>query len=105
MKNYCRWCQQGSGHPYPALSDHTVSISSSNFACPDCGREIVLIDVTTACKLVRKSRKTIYKWIHTGRVRTMPTHDGRHLICYTSLFRPPGKEEDESRTAAAKKLI
>jgi excisionase family DNA binding protein len=63
----------------------------------------VLIDVTTACKLVRKSRKTIYKWIHTGRVRTMPTHDGRHLICYTSLFRPPGKEEDEPPMAAAKK--
>lgn len=92
MKNYCLWCHQADSHPVPPLTSQSVPAPNVSINCPDCLRPIVLIDVSAACSLARKSRKTIYEWIHTGRLRTLRLADDRNLIVYSSLFRPPAEE-------------
>ena len=87
MKDYCTWCHQADGISYPALA--STFASSRSILCALCSRAIVLIDVRHACEIVGKSRKTIYQWIHTERVKTVRVAGGRQLICYSSLFLPP----------------
>ena len=92
MKNYCLWCHQADNHQVPPLTSRSAPVPDLSLNCPDCQRPISLIDISAACALARKSRKTIYDWIHTGRLRTLRLADDRNLIVYSSLFRPPAEE-------------
>lgn len=93
LENYCLSCQQSDDHQYPPLADSHLSDALPRL-CDKCHRPILFIDVKQAAALVRKHPKTIHEWIRKGRVKFLRLADGRHLICYTSLFRPPLSEDD-----------
>jgi hypothetical protein len=94
MKNYCHWCRQGDGNQSPGLLPDLAHACHSirALACAFCHRQIVLIDIRTACTVLQKSRKTRHQWIKQGRIHTVRAADGRHLICFSSLFLPPVEE-------------
>jgi hypothetical protein len=94
MANYCDWCRQGDGILYPGLWSSQYSRRSAT--CPQCSREIQLIDISSAARLVCKSRQTIYQWIQRRWTRTLRTAQGRKMICYTTLFLPPRDPESET---------
>jgi hypothetical protein len=91
MKSHCAWCHQADDFVPPGL---VPTLIPRHYAtCPIYHRQVTLIDVPSACAVVKKSRKTIYQWIKTGRIKTVRLADGRCLICYSSLFLPPDEED------------
>jgi hypothetical protein len=94
MANYCEWCRQRDGILYPGLKSNQYA--RRNATCPQCSREIQLIDITSAALLVCKSRQTIYQWIQRRWMRTVRTSQGRQMICYSTLFLPPHNSESEA---------
>ena len=54
----------------------------------------MFIDMEKAAAIAQKHPKTIREWIRKGRVKFLRLADGRYLICYTSLFRPPLLEDE-----------
>jgi excisionase family DNA binding protein len=79
--NDCDWCHQSAdGVPLP--HDSLLPLR-----CPNCQRQIVLVGIQRAAKVVGVSKKTIYNWIERGCVTVTQTAGGRQLICFSSLFR------------------
>jgi hypothetical protein len=89
MQNYCEWCHQADDLPIPQLELSGGKCREPDLRCPQCNRPILLIDVTTACRAIQKSRNTIYSWIEKEWIRTVPLADGWRLIVYSSLFDKP----------------
>jgi len=92
LKNYCLSCQQADDFQYPSLADSQLS-DVVIMSCEECRRPITFIDVETSAAIAQKHPKTIREWIRRGRVKFLRLADGRYLICYTSLFRPPLSED------------
>jgi len=88
LENYCLSCRQADDHQYPPLADSKPS-DVVKMLCDKCRRPVVFIDVEKAAAIVQKHPKTIREWIRRGRVKFLLLADGRYLVCYTSLFRPP----------------
>jgi hypothetical protein len=85
MKSYCTWCHQSDesdATPETPQSPDPVRCPK----CPRCHRNILLVGITSAAKVMSVSRKTIYRWIEKGLVTTCLTASGRQLVCYSSLF-------------------
>jgi excisionase family DNA binding protein len=85
MRNYCGWCHQAD-EPLLLPGNPPVRNSPNSLACPQCRREIALIQIHQACKIVGVSRKTMYQWIDKGQVSAVRSASGRLLICFSSLF-------------------
>ena len=98
MNDYCEFCRQGSGHQYPLLASHlSEPRSSPHLLCPECERQIELVDIATAAAVLGKSHRTIHEWIKKGWVKTVNLTDGRSMIIYSTLFRPPSLPEDSQQ--------
>lgn len=93
MKDHCNWCHQSEAPIF--LADHSGPLDmGKSFRCPQCDRGITLVTIRRACELVNVSKKTMYHWIHKGRVSTQKIASGRRLICLSSLLIPSGKDSD-----------
>jgi hypothetical protein len=90
MKNYCVACHQADGYSLPQLVLETSSANPSHYSqiYPTCKRDVILIDINMACRVIGKTRKTIHTWIKKGLITTVRLADGRQLIIYSSLFLP-----------------
>jgi hypothetical protein len=89
MQNYCEWRHQADDLPIPQLELPGGKRREPELRCPQCQRPILLVDVTTACRAIQKSRNTIYRWIEKEWIRTVPLADGWRLIVYSLLFDKP----------------
>ena len=98
MFEYCQFCHKYEDANYPQLAESLRPHRSMK--CPECGRDIVLVDFATACDCVQRSRSTIYSWIETGRISTVHVAGGPKLIIHSSLFLPndaPTRDRDRFR--------
>jgi hypothetical protein len=94
MKNYCHWCHQADGFTCPSLTTLSPELS-----CLECQRPIILLNIQETSRIVRKSRRTIYKWIGAGLIQSVPLADDRRLIVYSSLFNPHVTESQARSTS------
>lgn len=82
--SYCPVCHQFEGCCYPKLPP---SIRRTRPArCFQCGREVFLVDISTACLSLGINSKTLYRWRRRGWVTCVIQSNGRPLIYWTSLF-------------------
>lgn len=95
MSEYCDWCHQAYGSFTLELKSKPIGSQPCN--CPECHREITLVNVNRAMEIVQKSRKTIYVWMRDGQISFVRDARGRRLICMSSLFLPPDDEDDMER--------
>jgi len=93
LENYCLSCHQADDFRYPPLADSQLP-NALVMLCEKCRRPIMFIDVEKAAAITQKHPKTIREWIRQGRVKSLRLADGRYLICYSSLFRPPLQEDE-----------
>jgi excisionase family DNA binding protein len=59
-----------------------------------------LVSIPKACKVVGVSRRTIYNWIHDGKVEYQRTAGGSIRIFADTLFRAPGPMRPATGAAA-----
>lgn len=90
MKKYCPWCCQSDDYQGPRLADGPPENAIQSLLCLCCNRPILLVDVNFAAFITKKSPKTIYEWIKLDKAKTMRLADNRVMICFSSLFLPPG---------------
>ena len=86
MKNYCDWCHQADDYTPPLKA--TLAVIKT-MCCATCERQIVLLPLVQAAKVMCVCRPTMREWINKQRVNIVRTATGRALICYSSMFRPP----------------
>jgi hypothetical protein len=94
MQNYCEWCHQADDLPIPLLKLTGEERARPELRCPRCERSIILVDVSTACALIGKSQRTLYRWINDGWVTSIPLAASQRLIVYSSLFDKPLQKFD-----------
>lgn len=98
MKNYCTRCHQADDYMPPEISNRVRA--RQTLVCPSCRREVVLVSIPLAAKIVSRSRKTIYDWMEKGRISFELDAANRRLIWYSSLFHPSSdshRDSEESR--------
>jgi hypothetical protein len=86
VKNYCEICHQFEGCQYPLWPSSIPQRRTSR--CSACKREVLLVNLSTACECLGMDPKTLWRWRNRGLV-TSVRHDGRRpLIYWSSLFNP-----------------
>jgi len=82
----CPRCHQSDDHPIFELPKNRVARQPIVF--PTCKREVILITIALAARVLGKSRQTIYDWKDEGVIDYLLDAKGRPLIIYSSLFLP-----------------
>jgi len=85
VNNYCKVCHQFDGCQYPLLPSKASRIRTKK--CPNCGREVELVNIPTASKCRGFDRKTLYRWRKRGSITSIRGQGGRPLLYWSSLFR------------------
>jgi hypothetical protein len=95
MDNYCKICHQFDGCQYPLLPPN-IHLAFRTKKCPNCNREVELVDISTACTCLGLDPKTLYRWRKRGWVTSVREQGGRPLIYWSSLFRSDTSKSQDS---------